>query len=93
MLQSYYKLAKWQNKHAYELFLYFGLSIKRYFCRNFVPLSLYNYVGALVLSLIAFLFFGEGRELNFSFYVGIVLIVLSVSLQTLRSYKMAKQNN
>ena len=55
MLQSYYKLAKWQNKHAYELFLYFGLSIKRYFCRNFVPLSLYNYVGALVLSLISFL--------------------------------------
>ena len=52
MLQSYYKLAKWQNKHAYELFLYFGLSIQRYFCRNFVPLSLYNYVGALVLSLI-----------------------------------------
>ena len=36
--------------------------------------------------IIAFLFFGEGRELNFSFYVGIALIVLSVSLQTLRSY-------
>lgn len=43
--------------------------------------------------IIAFLFFGEGRELNFSFYIGIALIVLSVSLQTLRSYKMAKQNN
>lgn len=43
--------------------------------------------------IIAFLFFGEGRELNFSFYVGIALIVLSVSLQTLRSYKMAKHDN
>lgn len=35
--------------------------------------------------IIAFLFFGEGRELNFSFYVGITLIVLSVILQTMRS--------
>jgi len=30
----------------------------------------------------AFLFFGEGRELNFSFYLGIALIVLSVALQS-----------
>lgn len=33
---------------------------------------------------LAFLFFGEGRELNFSFYLGISLIILSVMLQTLR---------
>lgn len=33
---------------------------------------------------LAFLIFGEGRELNFSFYLGILLIILSVMLQTLR---------
>lgn len=33
---------------------------------------------------LAFLIFGEGRELNFSFYLGISLIILSVMLQTLR---------
>jgi len=33
---------------------------------------------------LAFLIFGEGREVNFSFYLGIVLIVLSVLLQMLR---------
>ncbi len=37
--------------------------------------------------IIAFLFFGEGRDLNFSFYAGIALIILSVVLQTLRSQK------
>ena len=36
---------------------------------------------------LAFLIFGEGREVNFSFYVGIALIVLSVLLQTLRTAK------
>lgn len=35
--------------------------------------------------IIAFLFFGEGRDVNFSFYVGIALILLSVVLQTIRS--------
>lgn len=32
----------------------------------------------------AFIIFGESREINFSFYLGISLIVLSVLLQTLR---------
>ena len=34
---------------------------------------------------LAFLLFGEGRELNFSFYVGIALILCSVVLQTWRA--------
>ena len=37
--------------------------------------------------LLAFLFFGEARELNFSFYVGIALVVLSVLLQTWKGRK------
>lgn len=37
--------------------------------------------------LLAFLFFGEVRELNFSFYAGIALVILSVVLQTLRGRK------
>lgn len=41
--------------------------------------------------IIAFLFFGEGHELNFSFYIGIALIILSVTLQTLRSSKQKQQ--
>lgn len=35
--------------------------------------------------ILAFLVFGEGREINFSFYIGIVLILLSVLLQTHRA--------
>jgi len=35
----------------------------------------------------AFLFFGEGRELNFAFYLGICMIVLSVALQTMSQVK------
>ena len=35
--------------------------------------------------LLAFLFFGEARELNLSFYVGISLVILSVLLQTRRT--------
>ena len=38
--------------------------------------------------ILAFLIFGEGREVNFSFYLGIVLIVLSVLLQTMRTGKV-----
>ena len=34
--------------------------------------------------IIAFLAFGEGHEVNFSFYIGIALILISVSLQTWR---------
>jgi drug/metabolite transporter (DMT)-like permease len=34
---------------------------------------------------LAFLVFGEGREINFSFYLGISLILLSVLLQTARA--------
>ena len=37
--------------------------------------------------LLAFFFFGEVRELNFSFYAGIALVILSVVLQTLRGRK------
>lgn len=37
--------------------------------------------------ILAFLIFGEGRELNFSFYLGIALIVLSVLLQSMRVAK------
>lgn len=40
--------------------------------------------------LIAFLAFGEARELNTSFYVGIGMVILSVVLQTLRSFKKNK---
>ena len=35
----------------------------------------------------AFVFFGEGRELNFSFYLGIGLVGISVLLQTRRAMK------
>lgn len=38
--------------------------------------------------ILAFLIFGEGREVNFSFYLGIALIVLSVLLQTMRTGKV-----
>ena len=37
--------------------------------------------------ILAFLIFGEGREVNFSFYLGIALIVLSVLLQSLRTMR------
>ena len=37
--------------------------------------------------ILAFLIFGEGREINFSFYLGIALILLSVLLQSLRVSK------
>ena len=37
--------------------------------------------------ILAFLIFGEGREINFSFYIGIALILLSVLLQTKRVWK------
>ncbi len=35
---------------------------------------------------LAFLFFGEGHEVNFSFYVGIALVLLSVVLQSWRQF-------
>ena len=35
--------------------------------------------------LLAFLFFGEAREINLSFYIGISLVILSVLLQTRRT--------
>ena len=37
--------------------------------------------------ILAFLIFGEGREINFSFYLGIALILFSVLLQSLRVWK------
>jgi len=35
--------------------------------------------------ILAFLIFGEGREINFSFYLGIALILLSVLLQSIKA--------
>ena len=40
---------------------------------------------------LAFLIFGEGREVNFSFYVGIGLIVVSVLLQSLKTMRPSKK--
>ena len=40
---------------------------------------------------IAFLFFGEGKEVNFSFYIGLFFIMLSVILQTILSFKKSKR--
>ena len=37
--------------------------------------------------ILAFIIFGEGREINFSFYFGIGLILLSVLLQTTKAWK------
>jgi drug/metabolite transporter (DMT)-like permease len=37
--------------------------------------------------IVAFLFFGEGKEVNVSFYVGLFLVILSVVLQTLFSVR------
>ncbi len=37
--------------------------------------------------ILAFLIFGEGREINFSFYLGIALILLSVLLQSMKAWK------
>ena len=37
--------------------------------------------------ILAFLIFVEGREINFSFYLGIAMILLSVLLQSMRSWK------
>ncbi len=37
--------------------------------------------------ILAFLLFGEGREINFSFYVGIGLILLSVLLQSMKVWR------
>ena len=37
--------------------------------------------------ILAFLIFGEGREINFSFYLGIVLILVSVLLQSLKALR------
>lgn len=43
--------------------------------------------------LIAFIFFGEARELNFSFYVGIAMIITSVLLQTRRAAQQEGRSN
>ena len=37
--------------------------------------------------ILAFLIFGEGREINFSFYLGIALILLSVLLQSMKAWR------
>ena len=43
--------------------------------------------------LIAFVAFGEARELNASFYVGISMVILSVLLQTLRTWRKKQQSS
>jgi drug/metabolite transporter (DMT)-like permease len=37
--------------------------------------------------IMAFLFFGEGKEVNFSFYVGLILVMTSVALQSIISIR------
>lgn len=41
--------------------------------------------------IIAFLFFNEGKEVNFSFYLGLIFIMLSVVFQSIFSTKKSKQ--
>ena len=41
--------------------------------------------------ILAMIIFKEGKELNFSFYVGLVLIILSVGLQTISALKAKNQ--
>lgn len=43
--------------------------------------------------ILAFLIFGEGREINFSFYIGVALILLSVLLQSLKAFSESKKNS
>lgn len=40
--------------------------------------------------IIAFLFFNEGKEVNFSFYIGLIFVLLSVVLQSVISLKQHK---
>lgn len=40
--------------------------------------------------IIAFLFFGESKEVNFSFYIGLFFVMLSVILQTIISIRKGK---
>ncbi|EFY06172.1 hypothetical protein HMPREF9444_02083 [Succinatimonas hippei YIT 12066] len=40
--------------------------------------------------ILAMIIFKEGQELNFSFYIGLILIILSVALQTISSLKAKK---
>ncbi|WFB68602.1 DMT family transporter [Chryseobacterium sp. WX] len=40
--------------------------------------------------IMAFLFFGESKEVNLSFYIGLVFIIASVVLQTVISIKKTK---
>ncbi len=42
--------------------------------------------------LIAFIAFGEARQLNASFYVGIALVILSVVLQTLKTWRVCRNS-
>ena len=48
---------------------------------------MYQMSGGLIIVsaiILAFLIFGEGREINFSFYLGIALILISVILQSMK---------
>lgn len=52
-----------------------------------VGVEFYSNLEPCYTIILAFLIFGEGREINFSFYIGITLILLSVLLQTMRAMK------
>ena len=41
--------------------------------------------------ILAFIVFGEGREINFSFYLGIALILISVLLQSMKVWSVRKE--
>ena len=52
-------------------------------CSVSTPLNFTYNLEPCYTILIAFAAFGEGRELNVSFYVGITMVILSVVLQNL----------
>ena len=65
--------------------------------RGFIQLHL-KHLSAFIVNLtynlepcytiiLAFLIFGVGREINFSFYLGIALILLSVFLQSMKAWR------
>jgi drug/metabolite transporter (DMT)-like permease len=69
-------------------------TVGQYFLMNQAYRSLSAFTVSLIYNLepcytilIAFLAFGEAREVNFSFYIGITLIITSVLLQTRRTIK------
>ena len=48
-------------------------------------------VGVLQIFYMAFILFGEARQLNTSFYIGIALVILSVVLQSLNAVRGSRR--